>query len=378
MNQIDISVIILTCNRIQRCHDSLKKNQAALAHLNTEWWIINNGPSDFALPENLSAPTQLLQMPENMGTVARNQAEPNGRFVLMLDDDAYIEPETVDAALKEMEEHPTAGGVILPVKGEGCLLQTIFHGCAVLFATPALNIINGYPDHYLYYGEEYDVAFRMAAVNFYMRPTLQGVPPVLHVRDSGGRNLDHIMYRLVRNNTFCWMRCLPAREILPALIDTLYRYYHVSRKENARAGFWRGVRAVPGALWRGWRLRAPMNQEQFEKMAMLDELKEIKPTDGNNRLILCGIGKFMRTTIRTLKKNGWNIVAIAEGNPAFHGRSACGIKIVSKDEALAQQDCAFLTGLIAAPGNQDWTEQLEKQGSSIQVGKLIKLLSRAR
>ena len=362
MEPIDISIIILTCHRKERCHDSLLKNQAALSRYTTEWWIINNGSKDFTLPEVLGAPTHLLHMDKNLGTAARNHAKPNGRYVLMLDDDAYIQTATIEAAIEDLDRHPATSGVILPVAGEGCLLQTVFHGCAVLFTAPALNVIGGYPNHYLYYGEEYDVAFRLAAVNFFMRPTLQNVPPVEHVRDGNGRDVDHIMYRLVRNNAFCWIRCLPLREVLPALLDTLQRYYHVSRKENARKGFWRGVHAVPFALWRGLRQRRPMNREQFEKMAMLDELKQLHPSGENNRLILCGIGKFMRTTLRTLRKNGWNIIAIAETNPAFQHQKICGIKIINEEQALTQTDTCFLTGLIAAPGNLQWSRKLSDRG----------------
>ena len=375
MNPVDISIIILTCHRKERCHDSLLKNQAALSRYSTEWWMINNGSKDFTLPDNLLAPTHLLHMDTNLGTAARNHAKPNGRYVLMLDDDAYIQTATIEAAIEDLDRHPATSGVILPVAGEGCLLQTVFHGCAVLFTAPALNVIGGYPNHYLYYGEEYDVAFRLAAVNFFMRPTLQNVPPVEHVRDGNGRDMDHIMYRLVRNNAFCWMRCLPLREVLPALLDTLQRYDHVSRKENARAGFWRGVRAVPFALWRGWRNRSPMNREQFEKMAMLNELKQIHPSGENNRLILCGIGKFMRTTIRILRKNGWQIEAIAEQNPAFPGNRICGVRITTREQALALKNCSFLTGVIAVPANQQWVERLQPRvkDSTLSIS-LIQLL----
>lgn len=362
MEEIEISVIILTCHREERCHDSLRKNQAALSRFVTEWWIINNGSKDFTLPDDLQALTHLLHMDKNIGTAARNHAKPKGRYVLMLDDDAYIEAATIEAAIQDLAHHPASSGTILPVAGEGCLLQTVFHGCAVLFAAPALNVIGGYPDHYLYYGEEYDVAFRLAAVNFFMRPILQGVPPVRHVRDSKGRNMNHIMYRLVRNNAFCWMRCLPQGEAFPALLDTLFRYYHVSRKENARAGFWRGVRAVPFALWRGWRNRRPMNREQFEKMAMLDELRKIRPQNGQNKLIVCGIGKFMRATLRILRQNGWDIDAIAEQNPAFPGLRTCGTRIITPEQALSKKSSSFLTGLIAAPGNRQWKEALHTEG----------------
>lgn len=361
MDSIELSIIILTCHRIDRCHDSLLHNQAALAHRACEWWIINNGGTDFSLPDGLTQPTHLLQMPTNLGTAARNKAQPNGRYVLMLDDDAYIEQETIDSAIREMEQNPGAGGVILPVEGEGCLLQTVFHGCAVLFSTPVLNIINGYPDHYLYYGEEYDVAFRMTAANFHMRPTLQDVPSVRHVRDSGGRNIDHIMYRLIRNNAYCWIRCLPWREILPALLDTLHRYNHVSRKEKARAGFWRGVRAVPYALWRGLRNRSPMTQQQFEHIAMFNQLKELRPINGSSELILCGIGKFMRSTIQRLQQQGWNIIAIAETNPSFLETKLRKIPVITKEEALTKTNTWILTGLLAAPANRRWINEFKKK-----------------
>jgi GT2 family glycosyltransferase len=365
MGSIELSVIILTCNRIKRCHDSLANNQAALAHRSCEWWIVNNGTPDFELPLGLTAPTHLLHMPKNLGTSARNKAlsQPQGHYVLMLDDDAYIAASTVDRAIEDLEQHPDAGGVILPVEGEGCLLPTVFHGCAVLFSLQALTAIGGYPDHYLYYGEEYDVAFRLAAAGFFMRPAPDGVSPARHVRDSGGRSMDHILYRLVRNNAFCWARCLPLREIFPALKDTLHRYFHVSRKENARAGFWRGIRAVPFALWRGFATRSALTRAQFNRIALLHELENIHP-DTRRKLVLCGLGKFARRTLDCLRRNGWQLEAILEHNPAFQGRRFCGVPVISPDElaVFIEEKACILTGTASVPVNRTWEEALTAHG----------------
>ena len=377
MSQIELSVIILTCHRIARCHDSLAKNQAALSHRSCEWWIVNNGGPDFELPLGLIAPTHLLHMNENLGTAARNRAlaQPQGRYVMMLDDDAYIDAAMVDRAIEEMEKHPGAGGVILPVEGEGCLLPTIFHGCAVLFSLDALRAIEGYPDHYLYYGEEYDVAFRMAAAGYFMLPAPDGSPAALHVRDSGGRSMGHIFYRLVRNNAFCWARCLPFREVGPALADTLHRYYYVSRKEDARAGFWRGVRAVPWALVRGLRCRSALTDEPFRRIAMLNDLEAIRPAE-SPRLVVCGLGKFARRTLDCLRQSGWTIEAVLERNPAFHGCRFCGVPILPAQELkrFVEQDVCVLTGVVSAPVNVQWEAEMAELGRVPQEsGPYIKL-----
>lgn len=379
MEEIDISVIVLTCNRSERCRDSLKKNQAELASFRTEWWLINNGTETVELPPAPPAPTRLIQMPRNGGTAARNAVlgKASGSCLLMIDDDAYINRASIQSAFNQLQEHPEAGGVILSVQNEGCLLSTIFHGCAVLFSTAALEAAGGYPTDYLYYGEEYEVSFRLASAGYLMLQAEPDLPEAVHVRDSQGRDTNHILYRLVRNNTCCWARSLPFRHLGGALYDTLYRYHHVATKEQARAGFRRGVRSLPRALLRGLFSRHALNEENYGEISLNTALeqvaRQIKKED-HPRIVLCGFGKFPSGWIRILKIHGLEIIGILEQNSAFHGRHFRGIPIHSPEalNKLTDPQNYFITGISSRPANTDWENRLTKHGqtSPLEMGSL--------
>lgn len=369
MQAVELSVIVLTCNRPERCRDSLRKNQAALSAWRCEWLIVNNGAADFTLPPDLPAPSRLLQMPRNLGTEARNTAlnEARGTYILVLDDDAYIPAGTLAPALRALHTTAAAGGIILPVENEGCLLPTIFHGCAALFRRTALQSIGGYPPNYGYYGEEYDITFRLIAAGHRLLPVPPDTPPVHHARDPAGRNPGNILYRLIRNNTFCWARYLPLKALPHALYDTLYRYRHVARRENARRGFARGLLALPAALLRGLRQRTPLHPAEFESLSLNAAVRQAARTlrkRGLRRVVLCGLGKLPSGWFDILQRQGIEIRAVTEQNPAFHGRHFRRVAIRPPQEldALIDPSTAFLCGTVAAPANRFWTERLAQAG----------------
>jgi len=372
MNHTDISVIILTCNRIERCRDSLQKNQAELAEFSTEWWIVNNGQEPVELPPDAPAPTRLIQMPHNGGTAARNAAlgKAAGSCILMIDDDAYIQKETIASAFKQLKQNPQAGGIILPVKNESCLLPTIFHGCAVLFSTAAIEAAGGYPTDYLYYGEEYEVSFRLASAGYLMLQAEPGLPEAIHVRDPIGRNTGHILYRLVRNNTCCWARSLPFRHMPGAIYDTVHRYHYVSIKEKSRKGYLRGLAAMPTALIRGLFSRHALDKKNYGEISLNTAVTEAAQTikvQGINKVVLCGLGKFPSGWLKILKKQGLEIIAILEQNPAFHGHRLRGVRILPP-KALSEiidSDTALISGISSAPANTFWEKTLESAGCTL-------------
>ena len=164
----DLTVIVLTNNRTERCVDSVKHNACAFGSVKTEILIINNGREVPNLPANVhGVPCKIIQMPHNTGAVARNVGlrESCGEFILVLDDDSYIDPGLVEAMIKAFHSDPEIGAVAFKIQNgdneEACLLPTVFHGCACGFRRSAIERVGAYPEGYLYYGEEYDLAFRL-------------------------------------------------------------------------------------------------------------------------------------------------------------------------------------------------------------------------
>ena len=373
MDEIDISVIVLTCNRAERCRDSLQKNQAELAAFSTEWWIVNNGQEGFQLPADPPAPTRLIQMPHNGGAAARNAVlgKAAGTCLLMIDDDAYVSAEAIASAYQQLQQNPHAGGVILPVKNESCLLPTIFHGCSVLFSTAALEAVGGYPTDYLYYGEEYEVSFKLAAAGYPLLQAEPDLPGTLHVRDENGRSTDHILYRLVRNNTCCWARSLPFHHLFDALYDTVHRYHYVAIKEKSPKGYRRGLRAMPRALLRGLFSRHALDHKAYGLISLNDEVAEAARTlkaQGIQNVVFCGLGKFPSGWLKIMKKQGLTVSAFIEQNPAFHGHALRRTPIVPPDspDRFIHTKTALLSGTSSAPANAYWKETLETAGCALR------------
>ena len=68
---VELSVIVLTNNRPERCADSIRRNAEALRGIDAEILVINNGQQPVTLPDHIDhIACRIIQMPFNMGAVA--------------------------------------------------------------------------------------------------------------------------------------------------------------------------------------------------------------------------------------------------------------------------------------------------------------------
>jgi len=370
---VDVSVIVLTHNRPARCEDSVTQNAKAMQGLRAEVLVINNGQQAVPLPPQIGdIACRILQMPYNMGAEARNIGlrEARGEFILALDDDSYIDPGLVEAMLAAFRPDPAIGAVACRIQNgateEACLLPTVFHGCAAGFRKRAMERVGGYPEGYLYYGEEYDLAFRLYQAG-YRIALCNHARKVRHVRDGGGRDKNNIIKLLIRNNTHLWFRFLPWNAILPAVYDTVQRYYNVARKERALRGFWRGMAETPAAAFRGLRRRRPMDRATYEKVALVAQLRGVGAKLrrlGAGRLVICGVGKLPSLWLRTLRDAGCEVAAFWDFNDCWTGRRIRGVpvRVVGARLPPAPANCQFLVGTTSLAENTRWQNQLIRGG----------------
>lgn len=371
--KIRISALILTCNRADRCRDVVANTALRLASIPSEIIVVNNGAADLVLPEYPGPVScRILQMPRNLGTIARNHGwrQARGEIVLTLDDDAYIGEGLPEAMLKSFDSCPNAGAVFFRVhdgkKAEGCLLPTVFHGCACGFRRSALDQAGGYPNNFMYYGEEYYLSFRLLQEGFKVI-LCENARPVYHARDPAGRNIDRIIRFLVRNNLRLWFQFLPAHAIPGAVADTLRWYWLVAAKEHALQGFAAGCALAPLAIIRGLLQRHPLNQALFEEAFLLTNLRSACNSlnlKAIKRVVICGVGKFPSLWLGLLRQTGISVHSFLDRNAAWNGKSIqhIPVQVVKTELPKPEPGTAWLVGTSSLPENSYWQEQLIQAG----------------
>ncbi len=358
----EITIVMLTNNRADRCLDCVRHAAAALQGIAGEILVINNGQPILDFPAAVEGvPCRIINPGRNLGAGARNLAleTTDSEYLLMLDDDAYLEADAassggatlnhsknpVKTLVEIFRSNPRIGAVAFKVlydnRMEACLLPTVFHGCACGFRTGALKAIGGYPDNFLYYGEEYHVAFHLyqAGYSIVMSEHLR---KVRHARDSRGRNTGRIIRLVVRNNISLWISAFPWLTVVSALRDTLLRYCLVARKENAIPGFIKACADLPGTIIRGLRDRKPLAREIFRKVTLIEGVEaacrliqrehEISNFKEKPSIIICGVGKFPSFWLDAIKRSQKTVVAFWDTNSCWRGRKIRGIPVLVHPE----------------------------------------------
>jgi GT2 family glycosyltransferase len=379
MPPLDISVVILTMNRPARCLETVRRAALAAKGLAAEILVVNNGREPVPLPDRTEGvPGRVLTMPRNLGAAARNEGwrEARGRAVLMLDDDAAIAPGLPEALVQGLDAEPGTGALFFRVhdgqKEEGCLLPTVFHGCACGFRRDTLERTGGYPHSFVYYGEEYDLTFRLYRAGLPPRLCEQA-PAVHHARDPGGRDTARIIRFLVRNNAETWFAHFPLGEAVKALADTLRWYRRVGLKEHAQAGFRKGCAETPAAMLRGLARRRPLGEGPFRAATLAGPVAQVARdirARGFTRVAICGVGKLPSLWLGILRRAGLTPIAFLDHNPAWLGQTIQGIPIHIKSDAtwpLRDSSCVWLTGTSSRPDNLQWGSELREQGFSAQT-----------
>lgn len=376
MDPVDISIVILTMDRPARCLTTARLAGMAARDLKAEILVVNNGREPFSLPQNLeNAACRVLNMPKNLGAAARNEGwrEARGRAVLMLDDDAAISPGLPEALLQKLDAANETGAVFFRVhdgkKEEGCLLPTVFHGCACGFRRETLELTGGYPKSFVYYGEEYDLTFRLYRAG--LPPKIcEDAPAVHHARDPGGRNKTRIIHFLLRNNAETWFAHFPLHQAFKALSDTIRWYRLVGIKERATAGFKTGCAAMPAAILRGLARRRPLTPNAFGAATLAAPVaiaaQEIRARHFS-RVAICGVGKLPSLWLEILRKAGLTPVAFLDHNPAWSAQAIQRTPVLVKVNAswpMPDRTCALLLGTSSRPENIQWEKEAQAVGCS--------------
>jgi GT2 family glycosyltransferase len=110
----DVSVVIVSFNTRDVLRESLQSIERESAGLAVEVWVVDNNSSDGS-PEMIERDfpyVHLIRSQTNLGFGAANNAalsSVRGRYVVLLNSDAFLCKDSLRLAVKHMEDHPQAG-----------------------------------------------------------------------------------------------------------------------------------------------------------------------------------------------------------------------------------------------------------------------------
>lgn len=381
----DITTVILTRNRpteLQQTVSAVTDDMAALYKgalpPKTSIMIINNGGQTLPqLSHGKNVHIEILEHKNNQGTSARNCAlhASTGEILFMLDDDAIIAPGTFRCLSDHFMHRTSPDLVALRVKNltyeEGCLLPTVFHGCACAFRKEALRSCGGYPQDFGYYAEEYELAFRFFRAG---RKCIRAdnIPPVLHLRSQSGRNINNITYKVLINTVKVYSNHLPANVFYPAVFDLLKRTRQIAQRENSWRGFAKGCIFLPLLLLHHRHKANPMSEKLCDQICLNMQLRQWvrfiqKTYGGNAHITICGRGRFPALWHKTVRDFDLKCSFIDLPPEDKTDRETDNTSVINNPDHKSKASRIFLCGMSSWGVNHRWKEFFEKQNRFSEI-----------
>lgn len=137
MATLDVSVVVVNYNTAHLLPEMWQCLQRALGHLRVEIIIVDNASRDDSISviKTVCASAKLISNAVNVGFGrANNQAlaHVHGRYVLLLNTDAFVSPDTLTKTVAHMDSHPSVGILGVKLVGRDGQMQP----CCRYFPTP--------------------------------------------------------------------------------------------------------------------------------------------------------------------------------------------------------------------------------------------------
>lgn len=134
---MDISTILVSYNTSHLLNEAVTKLKDSSRNLKTEIIFVDNASADDSVQQiqTLFPECRIIANKSNVGFGrANNQALPltSGRYILLLNTDAFVAPDTLDKCIAYMDTHPNCGILGVRLEGRDGVLQP----CARYFPTP--------------------------------------------------------------------------------------------------------------------------------------------------------------------------------------------------------------------------------------------------
>jgi GT2 family glycosyltransferase len=351
-----ISFVIPTRDR----PDELRRTLEALGALDPTA-LGRLGGAEVVVVDNASdpparAPTRLangvealvVRRSRNEGAAARNvgAARARGSWLVMLDDDsAPTDAGLIDAiAGAAPGVSAIAADIVLPDGSrEAGGLPEVFIGCGVAIRRGAFLRLGGYDAAFGYYAEEYDLAARMLLAGWRVAhdPRFR----VEHRKVTAGRDMDHILHRLVRNNGWVEQRYAPEGVRERAIEHLIARYGAIAETESARGGYERGLAELRATVRR--QPRRPMSDRLYARFtgqgAVRDHLPRALTSVGASRVAIVEQGKNAWAVRRTLEELGVPEVAPRHADALVVGTLSPGPMLDAAERLAGSATVPILT-----------------------------------
>ncbi len=211
-----------------------------------------------------------VRLCDNRGAAGRNSGAcaARGEWLLMLDDDSYPLDDAFFAVAANAPADVAAIGLNIRLphgeREHGGLPEVII-GCGALVRRDAFLDAGGYDPAFQYYVEEYDLCARLIAAGWRIVHDMRA--SVRHEKVTAGRDMNHILHRLVRNNGWTLARYAPDAVRDRALAGTIERYRQIAAKEHAMAGFLAGLKELEDTM--SAQPRSPLSTPQYDRLTGL-------------------------------------------------------------------------------------------------------------
>lgn len=220
-----VSILLVTWNRK---YDLKKAIESALAQSYTaiEIVVVDNDSTDdtAALVATEFPMVRLVPAPRNLGCPSgRNYGFGfcRGKYVYLLDDDGWLEPDAVRLTVESAEADDTLGVIMSrihvvehsevaykwPHGQESPVYLNSFVGCCALLRKDIIDLVGGFPDDFWRQSEEEDMTLRMMDRGFYC--LLEPASVMYHAHSEVGRNQRDFLYYSLRNTNKTALRHWP-------------------------------------------------------------------------------------------------------------------------------------------------------------------------
>jgi hypothetical protein len=133
MSIVDVSIIIVSWNIRDLLKDCIHSVFETVREVSFEIWVVDNNSSDGTVRTvNREFPrVNVIANSENRGfAVANNQAirKANGRYILLLNPDTLVMPDTIDTMIRVMDARPNVGVAGCKIlNADGSLQHSCYH-----------------------------------------------------------------------------------------------------------------------------------------------------------------------------------------------------------------------------------------------------------